>query len=88
MSLSDLDGQEDHSHLLRKLDPKQRKALDLFQKWDIVTSAQIGIIFGFKPRTSAALCKKWVEEGFLEIVNFTNKSRKYKLAKPVNELIQ
>jgi len=27
------------------------------------------------------------EEGFLEIVNFTNKSRKYKLAKPFDELI-
>lgn len=88
ISGSELNGQEDHSHLLRKLDPKQRKALELFQKWDIVTSAQIGELFGFKPRTSAALCKKWVEERFLEVVNFTNKSRKYKLAKPFNELIQ
>ena len=88
MSFSELDGQEDHSHLLRKLDPKKRKALKLFQKWEIVTSAQIGELFGFKPRTSAALCKKWVEEGFLEIVNFTNKSRKYKLAEPFDELIQ
>lgn len=88
MSLSELDGQADHSHLHRKLDAKQRKALELFQKWDIVTSAQIGELFGFKPRTSAALCKKWVEEEFLEIVNFTNKSRKYKLAKPFDELIQ
>ncbi len=88
MSISELNGQEDHSHLLRKLDPKKRKALKLFQKWEIVTSAQIGELFSFKPRTSAALCKKWVEEGFLEIVNFTNKSRKYKLAKPFDELIQ
>jgi Fic family protein len=87
MSISELDSQEDHSHLLRKLDPKKRKALELFQKWDIVTSAQIGELFCFKPRTSAALCKKWAEEGFLEIVNFTNKSRKYKLAKPFDELI-
>lgn len=88
MSRSELDGQANHSHLLRKLDAKQRKVSELFQKWDIVTSAQIGELFGFKPRTSAALCKKWVEEGFLEIVNFTNKSRKYKLAKPFDELIR
>lgn len=47
---------------------------------------QIGGVFGFQPRTSSALCKKWVEAGFLEMVNRSNKARKYKLAKPYDIL--
>jgi len=72
-------GEKDYSSLLRTLDPKQRKALDLFKEYDVVTAKQIGDLFGFQPRTSAALCKRWVQSGFLEIVNESNKARKYKL---------
>lgn len=59
-------GEAGHSDLMRTLDPKQRKALELLKEYDAVTSAQIGALFGFRPRTNAALCKKWVAEGFLE----------------------
>ncbi len=69
----------DQTETLRHLDPKQRRALELFQEYEVVTAAQIGALFGFKPRTSTALCKAWVESGFLEIVNLSNKARKYKL---------
>jgi Fic family protein len=74
-------GEKDHSTLIKTLDPKQRKALELFQNYDVVTSQQIGELFGFQPRTYATLCKKWVEEGFLKIVDPSNKARKYKLAR-------
>ena len=79
-------GEKDHADLMRKLDPKQRKALELFKNYDVITSNQIGDLFGFKPRTNTALCKKWVESGFLEIVDHSNKARKYKLAKPYEAL--
>lgn len=69
----------DQSHLIRKLDPKQRKALELFQEFEVVTSRQIGELFGFKPRTSAALCASWVKSGFLTVVDPSNKGRKYSL---------
>ncbi len=72
---------------MRTLDPKQRKTLELFQSYKVVTSAQIGELFGFKSRTNTALCKKWVEVGFFEIVDHSNKARKYKLAKPYDALI-
>ena len=72
---------------MRILDPKQRKALELFKNYEVVTSYQIGVLFGFKPRTNTALCKKWVEAGFLEIVDHSNKARKYKLAKPYDVLV-
>ena len=80
MTESNSKGGKDCSHLMRALDPKQRKALELFRDYDAVTSSQIGDLFGFQPRTNAALCKKWVEAGFLEVADQSFKSRKYNLA--------
>jgi len=74
-------GIKDHSQLLRTLDPKQRKALELFKTSETITSRQIGDLFGFKPRSNSALCKKWVESGFLTVVDPSNKARKYGLNK-------
>lgn len=81
-------GEKDHSQLLRTLDPKQRKVLELFKKYDVVTAGQIGELFGFRPRTNAALCKKWVEGGFLEIADPSNKARKYKLAEAYEMIVK
>jgi Fic family protein len=79
--------EKDHSDLMRTLDPKQRKTLALFKNYNVITSAQIGELFGFQPRTNTALCKKWVDLGFLDIVDPSNKARKYKLAKPYDSLV-
>ncbi len=87
MMTSQQQGEKDHASLLRTLDPKQRKVLELFKTHQIVTSYQIGELFGFKARTNTNLCKKWVEEGFLEIVDPSNKARSYKLAKPFEDMI-
>jgi len=80
--------EKDQSHLLKALDPKQRKALQLFQQFDMITSRQIGELFGFKPRTSASLCATWVKAGFLDIADPSNKGRKYRLAKKFRELLK
>lgn len=77
----------DKSALLKKLDLKQRKALELLSEFETVTSSQIGQLFGFKPRTSANLCASWVEKGFLKIVDFSNKGRKYNLSDDYQELV-
>lgn len=82
-----LQGAPDQTNLIRKLDPKQRKALELFQEYEIITTKQIQEFFGFKPRTSAKLCMDWVEIGFLEIVDVSNRGRKYKLSKQYENLI-
>jgi Fic family protein len=74
-------GEEDHSALLRTLDPKQRKVLELFKEYEIITANQISALFGFKARTSTALCKQWVDIGFLKIADASKKARKYNLAK-------
>jgi Fic family protein len=81
-------GSIDQSNLLRKLDPRQRKVLSLFQEYEVVTSKQIGELFGFKPRTGAQICQNWVESGFLEITDSSNRARKYRLSKYYEELLK
>ena len=81
-------GEKDHSALMRSLDPKQRKALELFKDYEVVNSSQIGKLFGFQPRTNAMLCKKWVEAGFLSIVDPSFKARKYRLATKFQILLE
>lgn len=78
--MADAKGEPDNEAIIRKLDPKQRKVLELFQSFEIVTSHQIGALFGFKPRTCSELCKKWTQEDFLEAVDLSKKGRKYRLA--------
>ena len=80
-------GEKDHSELLRTLEPKQRKVLELFQAHEWITTNEINDLFGFKQRTSAALCKRWVDSGFLKIADPSNKGRKYVLAERFLSLI-
>lgn len=84
--MADAKGSPDQSNLIRKLDPRQRRALELFQEFEIVTSRQIAELFGFKPRTSAQVCATWVKNGFLEVVDGSNRGRKYKLSKQYENL--
>lgn len=86
MADASLQGSPDQSALIKQLDPKQRRALELFQEFEIITSRQIGELFGFKPRTCSQLCAKWVQNGFLEIVDPSNKGRSYRLAKVYQDL--
>ncbi|MDB6080931.1 MAG: hypothetical protein JWO53_203 [Chlamydiia bacterium] len=88
MEKADAQGSPDKSILIKKLDPRQRKILHLFQEFETVTSRQIGELFGYKPRTSAALCANWVKSGFIDIVDPSNKGRKYKLSEEYQELLK
>jgi Fic family protein len=81
-------GQKDLSSLIRELGPKQRRVLDLFREYKVVTSKQIGEIFGLKARTTSKLCKNWVESKFLKIANPSKKNRTYRLAKKYELLLK
>lgn len=78
---------KDYTKELRELDAKQRKALDLFRVQRFVTSNDIATFFGFKPRTARQLCLDWKQEGFIEEVDSSRKSRKYQLASKLLHLI-
>ena len=77
----------DQTDLIRKLEPRQRRVLELFQEFETITSKQIGELFGFKPRSSSTICAKWVKSGFLSIADLSNKGRKYTLSEQYKELI-
>jgi hypothetical protein len=78
----------DKKELMRSLDSRQRKALKFFKDYATISASQIGEQFNLKPRTRAQVCKNWVEAGFLEVVDFSNKARKYKLTKEFEELLK
>lgn len=87
MASSKEKGEKDHSQLMRTLDPKQRKVLELFKDYDQISAKQIGDLFGFESQTSSALCRKWTTNGFLEISDPSNKTRRYRLAEPFRILL-
>lgn len=88
MNEANMQGSPDQSALIRNLDPRQRKGLELLQAFETITSSQIGELFGFKPRTSAQICKLWMAGGFLEIANPSNRAHKYKISKQYECLIK
>jgi len=72
-------GGKDRSKLMRDLNSKQRRALTLFRQSREIAARDVADLFGYKPRTAALLCQRWVEKGFLETTDPARKSRRYKL---------
>jgi Fic family protein len=80
-------GSPDQGKILRTLDPKKRKVLELFQNYEVITNQQVIALFDFKARTGAKLCQTWTQEGFLETVNPSRKKREYRLGRKYQKLI-
>jgi Fic family protein len=81
-------GAQDLSHLLRKLDPRQRKALALFKESETITSRDIEKLFTVSQRTARNLLNGWAKHGFLVVADPSKKGRKYRLAGEFGELLQ
>ena len=81
-------GGKDQSRLLRKLDPKQRRALALFRKSQQIAARDLAALFGYRPRTASALCQLWVGQGFLETTDPAKKSRRYQLSATYASIIE
>lgn len=73
-------GQPDQTDAIRRLDPRQRKALELFRSSTTITSRDLEAVFGISQRMARVLLADWVADGFLVIVDPARKSRKYGLA--------
>lgn len=82
------EGAKDQSPVLRTLDARKRKVLTLFQDRDEIKTPDIGELFNVKPRTSTAICQKWIEEGFIIITDPSRKARKYSLAEKYRHLVE
>ncbi|MBR3661960.1 MAG: Fic family protein [Alphaproteobacteria bacterium] len=77
----------DVSPILRKLDIKQRKILELFTEFEEITSIQAGEYLNLSSQSARLLLNKWVDVGFLSIVNKARKNRTYGLAEEYEKLI-
>jgi Fic family protein len=80
-------GKADKSKLMRALNPKQRQVLTLFEGQEIITSKDVGALFGFSARSARLLCNTFVKEGFLSVSNKAARNRTYRLADKYEVLI-
>lgn len=69
----------DQTSLLRELTSQQQKALSLFARRKTIASSDVAKFFKISTRSASALCGKWVNAGFLLIVDPSKKSRRYQL---------
>lgn len=80
-------GKADQSQMLRQLDARQRRVLDLFRESVWTTTAQVEKLLGLNARTARHLCQQWSEEGFFVVVDPSKKARKYGLAAALSKLV-
>jgi Fic family protein len=74
-------GGEDRSGALRKLDPRQRRLLELFKKQESATAEGMAVHLRLSHRTVVGLCRGWLKSGFLELDDPSRKRRSYKLGR-------
>lgn len=80
-------GEKDRSAMMRRLAPRQRKALELFCDSDSITSQQIADLFEISQRAARNLLTDWVADEFLVILVAAKKSRTYGLAEDYQAII-
>ena len=73
-------GMKDDSAALRRLDPRQRRALELFRRSVVITSRDVEGLFGVSQRTARNILSSWVSGGFVLVVDPARKSRSYRLS--------
>jgi Fic family protein len=73
-------GARDQSSALRQLDPRQRKALELFRNTAVINSRDVEALFGISQRASRNILSAWVEDGFVIVIDPAKKTRRYGLS--------
>lgn len=81
-------GVGDDAGLLRGLDPRQRKMLELFGKSDAITSREVAQLFTISQRMARNLLVDWSARGFVVVIDRAKKSRKYGLGGEYKELVR
>ena len=80
-------GAQDRSPVLRRLDPRQRRVLELFRDSNTITSHDVGTLFSISDRAARNLLSAWVDNSFLVIADPARKSRRYGLASEFQSII-
>lgn len=74
--------------LLRELEPKQLKILNLFQEKENASSREVRLFLNQNSKISTKLCQKWVESGFWKIISKPKTMRVYQLTEKYERLVQ
>ena len=80
-------GEKDKSALLRRLSPRERKVLTLFEAQAVITANDVASLFEFSARSARLLCAKFAENEFLVVDNPAPKIRSYRLADELEAMI-
>ncbi|MGA2230777.1 MAG: Fic family protein [Tepidisphaeraceae bacterium] len=81
-------GEDDASAALRKLDPRQRKGLELFRHSEAITSRDVQKLFTISQRGARNILSDWVTRRFIVVSDPAKKSRKYALAREFKRLLR
>lgn len=73
-------GARDHSSALRRLDPRQRRALELFRNSTVINSRDVEVLFGISQRAARNILSAWVDDGFVIVTDPAKKTRRYELS--------
>ena len=80
-------GSADQSAALRRLDPRQRKALDLFRASAVITSRDVEGLFGISQRAARNLLTAWAAAEFVRVADPARRTRRYTLSPELTALL-
>ena len=80
-------GTKDDSAALRRLDPRQRRALELFRRSIVITSRDVEGLFGISQRTARNILSSWVRSGFVVVTDPAKKTRRYRLSPEYEDFV-
>lgn len=81
-------GATDQSAIFRRLEPRQRKALELFRGSVTITSSDVAKLFAISERAARNVLTAWIADGFIEVVDASRKKRKYRLADEITAVFE
>lgn len=73
--------------LLRSLDHRARRVLAIFRTQEFIRSSEIASLLGISVRHTRDILSGWVEDGWLEVADFSRRGRKYRLAEHYKKLL-
>lgn len=81
-------GLSDTSIRLNDLDIRQRKIIQRFKNKKSITSDDIAKLLKVSTRTARALCQKWLNEGFIIILDQSKRNRSYTFSPEIRQLLK
>lgn len=72
---------------LRRLDHRARIVLSLFSKKELITSRDVAEALSLSSRMARVLLQKWVQDGWLVMIDTANRSRSYGLSAKYRQFV-